>query len=179
MVTTPTLIRGACSKQASLQLSLDMLNTAFKQIQPIAATNVTHRSEMSLHMTRASRYPCSHQHRSMIRARHSISSCVHRGPKVSLQLRCPSSADVSILSASNDAFDSFAALADMFDDLDHQLDHIYTRFETLPIPSIWLQSPLFDWKQVCPTRVPTFNSLVHRPIWTSRITVGSYATSSP
>ena len=34
------------------------------------------------------------------------------------------------------------------DELDEELNHIYTFFQTLNVPSIWLQSSLFDWKQV-------------------------------
>ncbi|CAM4843619.1 unnamed protein product [Rotaria magnacalcarata] len=34
-----------------------------------------------------------------------------------------------------------------FDDLDKELNKIYALFQTLDIPLVWLQSPLFDWKQ--------------------------------
>ncbi|CAF1327016.1 unnamed protein product [Adineta steineri] len=39
MVTIPCLIRGACSKQNSLMMCMDLLNNSFKQIQPIANSN--------------------------------------------------------------------------------------------------------------------------------------------
>ena len=107
---------------------------------------------MSLYGTQAFDHSHSHQPRSTIRVRHSINNYAHHGPKVGRPRYCQSIADASILSASNDVFDAFAALANMFDDLDHQLDHIYTSLETLPIPSIWLQSPLFNWKQVSTAR---------------------------
>jgi len=41
MTAIPCLIRGACSKQTSLNLCMDLLNNSFKQIQPMSPTNVS------------------------------------------------------------------------------------------------------------------------------------------
>ncbi|CAM2719070.1 unnamed protein product [Rotaria socialis] len=48
---------------------------------------------------------------------------------------------------SNEIFDTFLSLSDSFDDLNKELNKIYTLFQTLDIPLVWLQSPLFDWTQ--------------------------------
>ncbi len=50
--------------------------------------------------------------------------------------------------ASNEIFDIFLNLSNSFDDLDKEFTNIYTLLQTFEIPSIWLQSSLFDWKQV-------------------------------
>jgi hypothetical protein len=50
--------------------------------------------------------------------------------------------------ASNEIFDIFLNLSNSLDDLDKELNNIFTCLQTLEIPSIWLQSSLFDWKQV-------------------------------
>jgi hypothetical protein len=50
--------------------------------------------------------------------------------------------------ASNETFEIFLNLSNSVDDIDKELINIYTVFQTLEIPSTWLQSSLFDWKQV-------------------------------
>jgi hypothetical protein len=42
MTVIPCLIRGACSKQSSLILCMDLLNNSFKQIQPMSPPNVSY-----------------------------------------------------------------------------------------------------------------------------------------
>ncbi len=50
--------------------------------------------------------------------------------------------------ASNEIFNAFLNLSNSFDDLDKELNNVYALFQSLEIPSVWLQSTLFDWKQV-------------------------------
>ncbi|CAF4429195.1 unnamed protein product, partial [Rotaria socialis] len=88
LTTIPFLIRGACSKQNSLIVCMDLLNNAFQ-------TNPTY----------------------------------------------------DRIKSSNEIFDTFLSLSDSFDDLNKELNKIYTLFQTLDIPLVWLQSPLFDWTQ--------------------------------
>lgn len=53
------------------------------------------------------------------------------------------------LLAPNEISDTFLNLSNAFDDLDNQLSTICALFQGLDIPEMWLQSPLFNWKQVC------------------------------
>ncbi|CAF3687626.1 unnamed protein product [Rotaria socialis] len=106
LTTIPSLIRGACSKQNSLIVCMDLLNHAFKQIQHMTTSNST-------------------------------ASVDDTCQEVYQQLR-------SSWASSDKIFDTFLNLSDSFDDLDKELNNIYTLFQTLDIPLVWLQSPLFD-----------------------------------
>ncbi|CAF0977060.1 unnamed protein product [Rotaria sordida] len=110
LTTIPSLIRGACSKQTSLTLCMDLLNNAFKQIQPMTNSNST-------------------------------TSVDDTCQTVYQQLRS------SWTTTSNEIFDTFLNLSNSLDDLDKEFNNIYILFQTLNVPSVWLQSSLFDWKQ--------------------------------
>jgi hypothetical protein len=58
--------------------------------------------------------------------------------------------------ASDETFDIFLNLSNSLDELDKELNNIYTLFQTLQIPSVWFQSSLFDWKQVFRKANPVF-----------------------
>ncbi|UJR15815.1 hypothetical protein I4U23_002744 [Adineta vaga] len=53
----------------------------------------------------------------------------------------------SLTISSDEISDMFLNLANSFDNLDNEFNNISTLFQTLNIPSTWLQSSLFDWKQ--------------------------------
>ncbi|CAF3653200.1 unnamed protein product [Rotaria socialis] len=96
LTTIPSLIRGACSKQNSLIVCMDLLNHAFKQIQHMTTSNST-------------------------------ASVDDTCQEVYQQLR-------SSWASSDKIFDTFLNLSDSFDDLDKELNNIYTLFQTLDIP---------------------------------------------
>ncbi|CAF4302780.1 unnamed protein product, partial [Rotaria magnacalcarata] len=96
LTAIPSLICGACSKQNSLIVCMDLLNNVFKQIQHMTTSNST-------------------------------ASVDDTCQEVYQQLR--------------------SSWTNSFDDLDKELNKIYALFQTLDIPLVWLQSPLFDWKQ--------------------------------
>lgn len=48
----------------------------------------------------------------------------------------------------NEISDSFLLLSNFFDELDENFLVIFQQFQRLEIPTVWLQSPLFDWQQV-------------------------------
>ncbi|CAF2371594.1 unnamed protein product [Rotaria sp. Silwood2] len=131
--TIPCLIRGACSKQNSLLLCMDLLNNAFKQIQPMTTSNSTTAVD---------------------------DTC----QTVYQQLRS------SWATTSNEIFDTFLNLSNSLDDLDKELNNIYTSFQTLSIPSVWLQSSLFDWKQT------NIDNDVHRQFLTNFFAMSKIAT---
>jgi hypothetical protein len=58
--------------------------------------------------------------------------------------------------ASDETFDIFLNLSNSLDELDKELNNVYTLFQTLQIPSVWFQSSLFDWKQVFRKTNPVF-----------------------
>ncbi|CAM4805766.1 unnamed protein product [Rotaria magnacalcarata] len=96
LTAIPSLIRGACSKQNSLIVCMDLLNNAFKQIQHMTTSNST-------------------------------ASVDDTCQEVYQQLR-------SSWTSSDEIFDTFLNLSDSFDDLDKELNNIYTLFQTLDIP---------------------------------------------
>ncbi|CAF0981896.1 unnamed protein product [Adineta ricciae] len=65
----------------------------------------------------------------------------------------------SWITASNEIFDTFLNLSNAFDELNSEFNDITVLFQTLDIPSTWLQSPLFDWKQTNITNDARQNSL--------------------
>lgn len=144
MTVIPNLIRGACSKQKSLFICMDLLNTSFQQIQPMNTSNVS---------------DLLNQINDLI---FDVIVNIISGWYMSNSLSTTSfivnneyekrwfNYAISYLDilASNEIFEIFLNLSNSLDDLDKELINIYTLFQTLEIPSTWLQSSLFDWKQV-------------------------------
>jgi len=56
----------------------------------------------------------------------------------------------------NEISDSFLLLSNFFDELDEHFLVIFQQFQRLEIPTVWLQSPLFDWQQT------NINNEIHR-----------------
>ncbi|CAF3969195.1 unnamed protein product, partial [Rotaria sp. Silwood1] len=112
---------------------MDLLNNAFKQIQPMTTPNST-------------------------------TSVDDTCQTVYQQLRS------SWTTASNEIFDTFLNLSNSLDDLDKELNNIYTHFQTLDMPSVWLQSSLFDWKQT------NIDNDVHQQFLTNFFAMSKIAT---
>ena len=123
---------------------MDLLNQSFKQIQPIATSNVGRHSRWQIsHFLFSSGIDIGGRNVS-----NDLSTASFDMEHRSVLVVCNSWVFISIVVDPNEITDSFLALLNIFDDLDKTLNRIYDLFTALDISPAWLQSPLFDWKRV-------------------------------